>query len=139
MCSDEDELYPSTWVPEIITRGPVLQREGSVNELQLETPLGSSEGNGRATHPISHCRSPYHVVIDIPEPDMTPVPPVRENTDLITMGPVVADTDVVTSENLESEATSIRRSVRERRPPCKLTYDELGEPLILAINSSSRL
>lgn len=32
--SDEDELYPSTWVPEIITRGPFLQMEGSSNEPQ---------------------------------------------------------------------------------------------------------
>ena len=163
--SDEDELYPSSWVPEIITRGPFLQREGGfsepqpasrvlnpetpsfvpqssthlperlTHEIQPETPLVSSESSGSVTHPTSHCRAPDHVVIDIPEPDMTHISPVKENTDLITTDPVVPDTDNVAFENLESEYPSVRRSVRERHPPRKLTYDELGEPLTLAISS----
>ena len=155
--SDEDELYPSAWVPEIITKGPFLQREGgflepqpasrvlnpdtssfvpqSSTQFQPETPLVSSEGSSTVTHPIPQCRAPDHVVVDIPEPDMTHISPVREDTDLITTDPVVVDTDNVTSESLESENTSVRRSVRERRPPRKLTYDELGEPLTLAISS----
>ncbi|CAI5680231.1 unnamed protein product [Oreochromis niloticus] len=163
--SNEDELYPNTWVPEIITKSPFLQREGGSNEpqpvsrelnpdtpsfvpqssahlperptheLQPGTPLVSSENSGSVTHPTSHCRTPDHIVIDIPEPDMTQISPVGENTDLITTDPVAADTDNVVSESQESENTSVRRSAREKRPPRKLTYDELGEPLTLAISS----
>lgn len=164
-CSEEDGLYSSAWVPEIITRGPFLQKEGGSHEPQpafrvlnpntpsfvpqssshlperpihkfrLEPPLDSSEGSGIVTPPTSQCRAPDHVIIDVPEPDMTHISPVRENTDLIITDPVGVDTDDVTPESLESEAASVRRSVRERRPPQKLTYDELGEPLTLAISS----
>lgn len=35
----------------------------------------------------------------------------------------------------ESEPDEPRRSTRERRPPYKFTYDELGKPLILALSS----
>ncbi|CAJ1056507.1 unnamed protein product [Xyrichtys novacula] len=133
---DEDELYPCSWVPEIITRGPFLQREGGfsepqpafrvlnpdtpsfvpqspthlperpTHELQPETPLVSSERSVSVTPPTSHCRAPDHVVIDIPEPNMTLISPVRETTDLIPTDPVGADTDNVASESLESENTS---------------------------------
>lgn len=155
--SDEDELYPSTWVPEIITKGPFLQREGGsyeaqpvsrglnpdtpsfvperlFHELQPEPSLANSEGSGTFTHPTPHCRAPDDVVIDIPEPDVTHVSPVREDTDPITTDPEVAEADHEASESLETEAPSVRRSVRERHPPRKLTYDELGEPLTLAIS-----
>ncbi|CAJ1058061.1 unnamed protein product [Xyrichtys novacula] len=114
---DEDELYPCSWVPEIITRGPFLQREGGfsepqpafrvlnpdtpsfvpqspthlperpTHELQPETPLVSSERSVSVTPPTSHCRAPDHVVIDIPEPNMTLISPVRETTDLIPTDP----------------------------------------------------
>lgn len=68
------------------------------------------------------------VQLDIPEPDITHISPVRENTQLIT-----TDTDHVTAKSPESEVTSI--SGRERYPPCKHTYDELVEPLAWAMNS----
>lgn len=100
-----------------------------------EPPLVTSEGNSTVTCPVSCCSAPDYVVVDIPEPDMTYISPVRESTDLITTDPEVTDTDNVTSESPESEATSIRRPVWERRLPHKLTYDELGEPLTLAISS----
>lgn len=35
----------------------------------------------------------------------------------------------------EGEQSEPRRSVRERRPPHKFTYDELGKPLILALSA----
>lgn len=35
---------------------------------------------------------------------------------------------------MEGEQSEPRCSVRERRPPRKLPYDELGKPLILALN-----
>lgn len=162
---DEDELYPGLWVPEIITKGPFWQRErgfnepqppsrvvnpdtpefvpqrssplpeSTIHELRPENPLVISESSGTVIPSPSPCRAPDHVVIDIPEPDMTHTSPVQKSTDFVTPDPVVVDTEDVTSDSRESEATSVRRSVRDRRPPRKLTYDELGEPLTLAIST----
>lgn len=94
---DEDVLYPNLWAPEIITRGPFLQRErrfnepqppsgvlnpdipefvpqrsnhlpeNTIHELRSGNPLVTSERSGTVIPPPSHCRAPDHVVIDIPE------------------------------------------------------------------------
>ena len=158
--SDEDELYLTTQVPEVITRSPFLQTGGDPNEPQpasvvlnrdispfepqnstlsdsprhefrSECPLNCSESGSAAIHSTSHSRAPDYVVIDIQEPDIVCMSPVQDITDHVTAEPV--DTENKASDNQES--TELRRSGRERRQPRKLTYDELGEPLILAIGS----
>lgn len=101
LSSDEDDLCPSTQVPDIITRGPFIQRgeystepqpvprvlnpdipafvpQSSTHvpakpsyELQSEVHFANSERSGALTHSTPHCRAPDHVVIDIPEPNVT--------------------------------------------------------------------
>lgn len=156
--SDEEELSIGTWEPQIITRGPFIQTEvlpTRPQPLRLEPLPESTPVPQTVTHtpdqtrpitdmqhdvPSSSCINglthndttfPDHVAIDIPEPDMTPD---TTDTDLVSSEPVVSsvDTDRVATE---PEPVGVRRSERERRPPHKFTYDELGEPLTLAISS----
>lgn len=140
--SDEEELYPSPSIPEILTRGPFVQEargpldfpsptcvERLGGEAQSEGPAVSESSVAGSPH-VSHCRVPDHIVIDIPE---TEVIPTLDNTanDNRTES-VVQNIDDVSPE---PEPVGLRRSVRDRRQPRKFTYDELGEPLILAISS----
>lgn len=81
--------------------------------------------------PPTNTTSPDHVVIDIPEPDMTPT---VTDTVPIPSEPVVSS-DNVETDDVATESVSLRCSDRERRPPRKFTYDELGEPLTLAASS----
>lgn len=92
--------------------------------------------------PFAHSRD--HVVVDIPDCDTleegggihSPVHQESEMVpsdlqhDLAPQGPE-EDTNVI-ERHLSPEP---RRSNRERRVPRKFTYDELGKPLILALNS----
>lgn len=69
------------------------------------------------------------VQLDIPEPDMAHIWPVRENTQLIT-----TDTDHVTVQSPESEVTCI--FVRERHPPWWVsgTFSLSHESILLQFN-----
>uniref|UniRef100_A0A3B4ZHB9 Gypsy retrotransposon integrase-like protein 1 n=1 Tax=Stegastes partitus TaxID=144197 RepID=A0A3B4ZHB9_9TELE len=153
MYSDEDELYPNTVIPQIITRGPLVQKETSLvrpqpfpvvtdtnvmphtftrthetlaTESQVETPASGS--TDAVTQ--SHCRSTDHVVINIPEAEPTSVL-TRDCTNHAQPESPDESTDDVALET----QSRLRRSTRERRPPHRFTYDELGEPLILAVSS----
>ncbi len=144
--SDEDKLYLNMQVPEIITRGPFIERKGGfVNvlpPLQVLAPENSThephseipvipESHVAVTHSTSPCGAPDHVVITIPEPVMTHTPTENDMNNARTESVVENSASAV----LEAEPVGLRRSVREKRHPHKFTYDELGEPLILAISS----
>ncbi len=156
--SDDEEICVGIREPRIITQGPYVQTEQfppgpqplacvhpPVSSPDIAMPQMSAPGFDKSNMNTQHevpglssvelspadTRSPDHVVIDIPEPDMTPTV-----TDTV---PIPSES-VVSSDNVETdyvatESVSLRRSDRERRPPRKFTYDELGEPLTLAISS----
>lgn len=162
--SDEDELCVGTWKPQIITRGPFIPTEvlptrpqplrhehlpvsasdtrvvpqtsthapdTPITDMQHEVPSSSSVDDLTYTD----TRSPDHVAIDIPEPDLIPA---TTDTELTTPEAVVSSADTVVETDTgitEPDPVGLRRSERERRPPHKFTYDELGEPLTLAISS----
>lgn len=159
--SDEDALYPSTLVPEIITRGPFMQTEGQTTEhppsfiaigsdndaasvqpqrsvhcgrpssdQQSEVPATDPDNVGAITPPTLTCRAPDHIIIDIPEPGLTPT--LVRHVDSVVPEQVLVEAD---NDAQEPGVAELRRSSRERRQPRRLTYDELGEPLILAISS----
>lgn len=89
------------------------------------------KNNVPVTDPTSPSRTPDHILIDITEPEVThPVDP--DDTDGPITEPVLGSTNSVAPG---AESVNLRRSSREKHPPRKLTYDELGEPLILAISS----
>uniref|UniRef100_A0A3Q1EMU4 Gypsy retrotransposon integrase-like protein 1 n=1 Tax=Acanthochromis polyacanthus TaxID=80966 RepID=A0A3Q1EMU4_9TELE len=86
-----------------------------------------------------------YVVVDIPESDIPNVP--SEFEEPVLEEPVLEETEQVHDQNVSLESgqprvvvsdnacDEPRRSARERRPPQKFTYDELGKPLILALSS----
>lgn len=90
--------------------------------------------------------SSEHVIIDIPETNLpTPLSQYEEQTEE-SVGQAQDKDNLPESEQSynvqprhvalpESEPDEPRRSARERRPPHKLTYDELGKPLVLALSS----
>ncbi|XP_029954791.1 protein NYNRIN-like [Salarias fasciatus] len=156
--SDDEETCVGMWEPQIITKGPYVQTEQFLPEPQPLTHVQPSVPSPDITRPqmsVPDCDksdmdtqhevpglssvelsptdagSPDHVVIDIPEVDMIPT---FTDTVLIPSESVVSS-DVVETGNVATESVGLRRSDRERRPPRKFTYDELGEPLILAISS----
>uniref|UniRef100_A0A8C5DDV5 Gypsy retrotransposon integrase-like protein 1 n=1 Tax=Gouania willdenowi TaxID=441366 RepID=A0A8C5DDV5_GOUWI len=149
--SHEDDLYLRTQVPDILTRGPFLQKGGDSSELQSVlkafnpdvpafVPQNSTHAPVKANYePQSgttpQCRAPDHVIIDIPEPDVTHTSPITDSTGHVRTEPTVADTEAEACEGPDTESIGLRRSTREKRQPRKLTYDELGEPLVLAISS----
>lgn len=154
--TDEEDLGFTTWEPEVITRGPYVQTElnpPNAQSLADSHPLVSSADNGIPQNSLlntdtsipleapSACStdsghldvgSSDHVVIDIPETDFEPT---LTDTDLTPKKCVVSTDNAVSTETSDREPVNLRRSNRERRPPQKLTYDELGEPLTLAISS----
>ncbi|CAL9690038.1 unnamed protein product [Knipowitschia caucasica] len=152
--SDEDELSAGIWDPQIITRGPFVQPEMPPPIVQPladnHSPVLSSDKpvttqmflpdidkptllQPEVVPSSSDSTHPDHVVIDIPEPDLTPA---MTDTKFTPPDPVVSnDRDVGVNVGATTESAGLRRSDRERRPPQKFTYDELGEPLTLAISS----
>lgn len=163
--SDEDDLYPRSQVPEIITRGPFIYRAGDSIEpqsiknglnpdtpafvpqssadactepghkLQSEVPLASSDRRSAVTQPVLKGRASDHVFIDMPEPNVTHAAPIADSTGHVMADPEITVTGDVASGDVDPEPFGLRRSTRDRRQPRKLTYDELGEPLIMAISS----
>ena len=87
--------------------------------------------------------SPDHVIIDIPGPDMQnpPSQPEEQTPELTEQAqdkPESEQSRDVQSTHAalsESEPDEPRRSTRDRHPPQKCTYEELGKPLILALSS----
>lgn len=113
-------------VPPINAPKSVIETENSADD----SPVTSSE----------------HVIIDIPETNLpTPLSQYEEQTEG-SVGQAQEKDNLPESEQSynvqprhvalpESEPGEPRRSARERRPPHKLTYDELGKPLVLALSS----
>ncbi|CAI5662959.1 unnamed protein product [Oreochromis niloticus] len=156
--SDEEELCIGTWNPQIITKGPYFQPESTHPKAQQQMdshpPVSSPDtvvpetslpdigkptltqpevsNTSRVDYVPSDARSSDHVVIDIPEPDLTPT---MTDADLTPPEPAVINDDTASTDAGATEPVRLRRSDRERRPPQKFTYDELGEPLTLAISS----
>lgn len=156
--SDEEELCIGTWNPQIITKGPYFQPESThpraQQQMDRHSPVSSPDtvvpetslpdidkptltqpevsNTSRVDYVPSDARSSDHVVIDIPEPNLTPT---MTDADLTPPEPAVINDDTVSTSTGATEPVRLRRSDRERRPPQKFTYDELGEPLTLAISS----
>ncbi|XP_036004828.1 uncharacterized protein LOC118566561 [Fundulus heteroclitus] len=143
--SDEEDFSFTRWEPEIVTRGPYVQTGGNPpsatssvdvipqNSLPNANACPSPEVPNTRGSDSGHLdvSSSDHVIIDMSETDLEPT---LIDTDLTSE--IVGGTDnVVSAETSATEPVSLRRSERERRPPQKLTYDELGEPLTLAISS----
>lgn len=90
--------------------------------------------------------SPDHVIIDIPETDNLN-PPSHSEKQNQESGEQARDKNYLPESEQSCdvqpqhvalsvrEPDELRRSARERRPPHKFTYDELGKPLILALSS----
>lgn len=95
----------------------------------------------------NHSGTPLdHVVIEIPEPNMqNPLPQSEmqtpesidqaQDTNISPESGQSPDIQLRPVASSESEPNEPRRSTRERCPPHKFTYNELGQPLILAISS----
>lgn len=138
-----DELYPVAQVPDCITHGPFtlsgdpiqetvvrLHTEAPTTVVQRSEALFVTPGNEvqaepQVTSPVTNAlpsgaEHPDHVVIDMHEPDLAPLPSSEPR--------IIEDAAM-------QEQPEVRRSSRPRHPPRKLTYDELGKPLILAISS----
>lgn len=156
--SDEDDLYPGSSVPEMITRVPLkyrardftdpsLVQEGlnpeipafvprsstdvsakPGHDLQSEVSLANSDANDAVMQPVPQSGTLDHVIINMPDFSEMHVSPITDSIDH-----VATDADIVGAGDAES--FGLRRLTRDRRPPRKLTYDELGEPLIMAISS----
>lgn len=163
--SDEEDGYWEERVIEVTTKPPIMQLAGdetrqplaALNPLAIEfTPQVPESLSEEVQHdfPIhapepeieAHVTSPDHVIIDIPETDMLSLPPQSESQTQESSGQAQDKNNLPESEyscNVqprhvalsESEPNELRRSARERRPPQKFTYDELGKPLILALSS----
>ena len=164
--TDEEECYCSERIIEVTTRPPIIQPAGDKlirqpqavldpqavefspkapgiqpEEVQPDFPVTVHESVVEMENRADHfpAMSPDHVIIDMPEPDMSVPHPQHEqqtrdeHISLETgLSPDVQPRPLAFSE---SEPNEPRRSARERRPPHKFTYDELGKPLILALSS----
>ncbi|KAK7893154.1 hypothetical protein WMY93_022306 [Mugilogobius chulae] len=126
----DPQSAPDPMAPEVRSLPePQTSRDNSV--IPLESPEAIRAVN----------QSPLqedYVVIDIPDTDITQSPVVTDSTP-------VQDADDAQSSclepshrksvaNTEDEQSELRRSLRDRHPPPKFTYDELGKPLILALS-----
>lgn len=108
-------------------------RAGPGHKLQTEVPLANSDRHA-VTHPVREGRALDHVIIDMPEPNETHAVPTVDSTGPVSADPEITATVDVASGDADSEPFELRRSTRDRRQPRKLTYNELGEPLIMAIS-----
>lgn len=164
--TDEEECYCSERIIEVTTKPPIMQPAGytpirqplaafdpQAVEFTPQVPRIRPEGvqpnfpvtvhesvvemENRADH--YPATSPNHVIIDMPEPDMSvPRPQHEQQTRDEHISPEAGQSYDVQPRPLalsESEPNEPRCSARERRPPHKFTYDELGKPLILALSS----
>lgn len=160
---DEDDYYIEV-PPQLITLGPYVQeiervpvgrppaplnphapklniqhslRSPQVTPNRSKEPLElvTEEGDGLSQ---SSVQPSGHVVVDIPDHDLS-----SEEEVGISPNDEGNRTSLSTQHREPDESSSVseiivpelRRSERERHPPHKFTYDELGKPLILAISS----
>ena len=172
LTDEEEETYLFEGPPQFATWGPYVQEIESTLQRQPLIPLNPEAPEFSTQHSLTSNRmtsdqsvkppellietssdvdqpfprSREHVVVDIPECDMS-----REEERNRNVSPNCKDNDttlpnqhhdIVSQEpeedlNVipESRLSEPRRSHRERHQPHKLTYDELGKPLILAICS----
>ncbi|CAL9701144.1 unnamed protein product [Knipowitschia caucasica] len=149
---EEDDGYYVNEPPQFTTWGPYVQEfevipvsgsQSSLNPMALE--FKSPEPQQIPDHSVTPLetstlfhQSPTqsdHVIIDIPENE------TMQNT-VVTDPTPAHDTDKAQESFPEGhsevtcgeEQSEPRRSQRERHPPPKFTYEELGKPLILALS-----
>ena len=116
-------------------------------EVRTDSPINAPKSVIETCHRTVICTvlSSEHVIIDIPETDLPTPPSQYERQTEESVGQAQNKYNLPESEQSynvqprhvalpESEPDEPRRSVGERRPPHKLTYDELGKPLILALS-----
>ena len=172
LTDEEEETYLFEGPPQFATWGPYVQEIESTLQRQPLIPLNPEAPEFSTQHSLTSNRmtsdqsvkppellietssdvdqpfpqSREHVVVDIPECDMSReeernrnVSPNRKDNDTTLPN---QHHDIVSQEpeedlNVipESRLSEPRRSQRERHQPHKFTYDELGKPLILAICS----
>lgn len=159
--SDEEEESDGYYVsgpPQVTTCGPYVQEFESIPINSPQSSLNPKAAEFRMPEPrtsTDHSITPAescdtgeavpqsltqsdHVVIDIPEDevmdttvvtDPTPIHGIDNTEDSFPEAP-----EGHTEAKCEGEHSGLRHSHRERHPPPKFTYDELGKPLILALS-----
>lgn len=153
---EEDDGYYVNEPPQFTTWGPYVQEfevipiSGSQSSLNPMAPEFKSLGLQPIldhsvapldTHTAVH-QSPTqsgHVIIDIPEDEIlqstvvTDPTPAHDTDNVQNRFPVTPKrhSEVTCGEE---QGKQPRRSNRERHPPPKFTYEELGKPLILALS-----
>uniref|UniRef100_A0A3Q1HDU2 Gypsy retrotransposon integrase-like protein 1 n=1 Tax=Acanthochromis polyacanthus TaxID=80966 RepID=A0A3Q1HDU2_9TELE len=132
------ELLPPKIRPLMDIRSPVIHPDTVIPQVFLPdndkptlTPLEVPSTNS-PDYAHSGARFSDYAIIDIPESDLTPT---VTDIGLAPPEPVASSDNAVNTNAGTTEPAMLRRSERERRPPQKFTYDELGEPLTLAISS----
>ncbi|XP_060779606.1 uncharacterized protein LOC132887872 [Neoarius graeffei] len=160
LSSDEEECYPSQ-LPQISTRSFIKMegaRETTQNIPEQYPPEPSTSAGLNPcptkvhqfksplsnvlpfTDPVIH--SPASEPVNGPSPHTNAVPQTRpfqrnsvDEEETETVLPMDAIPHVEPVDLPEREAAEVRRSTRERRPPERLCYGELGRPLVLALAS----
>ncbi|KAJ7998720.1 hypothetical protein DPEC_G00207810 [Dallia pectoralis] len=150
--SDEDDIIPVIWsqeepVPEVprycvsrdvpIHHGPSHSEEDlttkpnevtddvpvNANILPVEREMNLPDNGNLAEASEEDYPEQLTILSDIPECDVTPVPEEEGEEEI---------------EELEKQANTddlLRRSERERQPPRRLDYTELGTPLVTVVKS----
>lgn len=113
------------------------QQQQQASIPQSVTPLLSDDSRRSVTQ--SPVEQSDHVIIDIPDSEMRQEEEVDTGTISAHEEDALNEPDHIHLSNLSELPKRVlplelRRSQRERHPPHKLTYDELGKPLILALN-----
>lgn len=73
-------------------------------------------------------------IIDVPEPNVIHAIPITDSTSHFTADAETAGTGDVAAGDTDPDSFRLRHSTGDRGQPRKLTYNEIGEPLILAIS-----
>lgn len=142
---EDDEGYYVSAPPQFTTWGPYVQEFESIPICGPQSSLNPKapefrlpEQRATFNHSITPHESSDHVVIEIPESEpvqttvVTDPAPVHDRHDAQNSFPETTERQLeVTCGEDHGE---LRRSRRERHPPPKFTYEDLGKPLIFALN-----
>ncbi|KAJ3602975.1 hypothetical protein NHX12_030719 [Muraenolepis orangiensis] len=112
MYSDEDELYSNACASDY--RQGSFHAYADAKEPQPATMLLNPQIPALVPQTCRHCIALAYIVIDIPDPDMTRISPVGNDTSHVTTDPLVVETDNAAPESQESEPMGLRRSGRDR-------------------------
>ncbi|KAJ7991581.1 hypothetical protein DPEC_G00285350 [Dallia pectoralis] len=157
---EEDDGYYVNEPPQFTTWGPYVQ------EFEV-IPVSGSESSLNPRAPEFKCPEPQlihdhsvapldtnaaahqfstqsdHVVIDIPENEISQSAVVTDPTPAHDSDQAQSSSSLNPKKHSDmtcgEEQGEARRSQRERHPPPKFTYEELGKPLILALKSKENI